>query len=133
MRQPTPEDEVYRWYSAALRRERAPKVEGEVESGWFKIRLVKDGPWVPVRIWLEQIMDNEGCLAAPEVYRCTVNGQSRKPDQVFFDKNLIPITKAEFDRMVTHIEWCGSNRPLDPVMFPDRPVQISKSPTLPGA
>ncbi|MEM7045959.1 MAG: hypothetical protein AAF543_24365 [Pseudomonadota bacterium] len=133
MREPTPASEIYRWHAGALGCERAPKFEGHVEAGWFKLRLVKGGPWIPVHIWLEQITDGEGRLAAPEEYRCTVNGKTRNPHRVFFDKNLIPIAVAEFDRMAAHIEWCGSNRPLDPVMFPDSPVPISKSPTLPGA
>lgn len=95
MRQPTPFAQLYAWHTAALRGESPQTHEGEPQCGWFKTRLVKGGPWVAVRIWCDRDIDPEsGELIGPEVLRCEVDGEPRRPDAIW--TFLTPISRAEF-------------------------------------
>ena len=67
MRKPT--ENLLAYHSATLARERAPVYEIWPECGWYLTRAVKNGPWIPVKIWLEQVVDRFGDLEEPEVLR----------------------------------------------------------------
>lgn len=99
MRRPSTTADLYRWHQRAVRGEAPPVHEGLPECGWFKARLVKGGPWVPVRIWCErEICPATGELTAPEVLRCEADGMRRDPANVW--TFLTPITRAEFETMI---------------------------------
>lgn len=99
MRRPTPEAEAYAWHRAAINGERPPVIEGEPECGFFSMRMVKGGPRVPARIWLDQDIDPEtGELTAPEILRCEINGESRDPYRVW--TSLRPITEEAYHALV---------------------------------
>lgn len=70
------------------------------KPGFFRRRLVKGGPFVPVRIWLEQPTDAEtGELIDDAVLRCIVDGRDADPvDQWSYCCDQ-PITEQEYDYM----------------------------------
>lgn len=116
IRQPTPLSRQYAWYRAAIFGRDAPRHDGLPESGWFKYRAVKQGPFVPVRIWLDQdICPVTGDLMADEVLRCEALGQSRNPETIW--TYLRPIPRAEYDALVdlhrTMDLMAAVNAPLD--------------------
>jgi len=98
IRQPSTKARLYAWHRAAVAGENPPRHEGLPECGWYRTRLVKGGPWVPVRIWCEQEVDPQtGELTAPEVLRCEVDGMRRDPARAW--TFLHPITRAEFEAL----------------------------------
>ena len=123
MREPTPIHVLYRWHHTAMTKGRTAVHDGDPQCGWFKRRLVKGGPWVPARIWLEQSVDENDELDADEVYRCEVCGKERDPyDQWTWLANN-PITEEEFNYMTELREWAGWNEVTsEPLYNPNRPI-----------
>lgn len=134
MREPTPLYEAYAWHHATLTAEfpedRPPVHEGEPQCGWFKVRLVKGGPWVPARIWIEQEIDPETDeLLTDEVICCEVAGKSVDPQEWFPRLAVNPITEAEHDARKAHRDDVGWNdRTEDPYYNPRKPLDFNKLP-----
>lgn len=126
IRQPSTYAQLYDWHARALRGEDVQISDGDVHAGWFKRRMVKGGPWVPVRIFVEREIDPEtGELAAPERFVMEVEGirSHRDPRDDF--TWLTPITKAEFDRLT-------DMRLRDSRFFDvHQRIDLSEAPTLP--
>lgn len=98
IRQPTDLDAAYSWWRRSVSGERVPRIEDEPMPGYFKRRMVRGGPWVPVAIWLEQEIDPDtGELTAPEELRAIANGQPTDPLRVWLYAR--PISLAEYDAM----------------------------------
>lgn len=98
IRQPSTEAEAYRWWRDTLAGLRPPWHEDDPQPGFYKRRMVKGGPWVPVAIWIEQELDEEtGELAAPEELRCIVNGQPTDPVRTWTFCRAI--SAAEYDAL----------------------------------
>jgi len=43
----------YTWWKAALRGEKQPVHDGHPQAGFYRKRSFKNGPWIPVAIWME--------------------------------------------------------------------------------
>ena len=97
IRQPTSQAAAYAWHTAAVAGERPATFEDDCQCGWFRTRMVKNGPWVPAKIWLEQEIDEEtGELLADEVFRALLDGENRSPDLVWQRACGNPITEEAF-------------------------------------
>lgn len=84
IRQPTTKAEQYDWWRRTVSGERVPRVEDEPKPGFYKRRMVRGGPFVPVEIWLEQEIDPEtGELTADERLMAVCNGQLCDPVKVW--------------------------------------------------
>ena len=98
IRQPSDPDAVYSWWRRSVSGERVPRVEDEPQCGYFKRRMVRGGPFVPVAIFLEQDIDPDtGELTAPEELRAIVNGNPADPIRVWAYSR--PISLAEYDAL----------------------------------
>lgn len=98
IRQPSTMASLYAWHKAAMRDQALPRHDGDPQCGWFKMRLVKGGPWIPVEIRIEREIDPiTGELTGPEEFRCEVDGMRRDPAKVW--TYLTPISRAEFDAL----------------------------------
>lgn len=80
MRKPTPPNIAYAWHAKALlangiKSMMPPIYENEPKPGWYMRRVVKEGPYVPARIWLETEVGDDGELLAPERLLCEVDGK----------------------------------------------------------
>ncbi|WP_444668396.1 hypothetical protein [Cereibacter changlensis] len=95
MRQPSSFAQLYQWHSDAVAGREPPQHDGLPECGWFRRKLVKSGPWVAVRIFVErEICERTGELLGPERLRCECDGQMRDPANQW--TYLEPITHAEY-------------------------------------
>jgi hypothetical protein len=108
IRRPSTAAQLYSWHRSALAGECPAQHDGLPEAGWYRTRLVKGGPFVPVRIFVEREIDPEtGELTGPERLACECDGQRRDPAQLW--SFLEPISKANFDRL-------GAMRQSNPAM-----------------
>lgn len=126
MRTPTPMPEAYAWWSAALAGS-APAITGDAHCGYFRRRLVREGPWVPARIWLHQDIDPAtGELMADEVMLCEVNGSRRDPVDQWIWLCSNPITREEYRFLQKTLAWAKNNSPAE--ADPTKPVDFNKLP-----
>lgn len=125
MRQPTPFRTLYAWHRAAVAGEAPPTHDGLPEAGWYKRRMIKGGPWVPVRIYVDREIDLEtGELACDEVLRIEVEGidAGDPADQWTY---LKPTTRTEFEHLMDY--RLRDTRMLDPYQT----IDLSEQPTPP--
>lgn len=95
-RTPTSHSAAYKWHRDTMAG-KAPPITHEPCCGWFRRRLVKGGPFVPARIFMEQPIDLEtGELIGDEVMRCEVNGKSRPADDEWTWLADKPISREEY-------------------------------------
>lgn len=99
MREPTRLTDAYRWWSEALQGLAPPPVNEVPQAGFYKRKLVKGGPWVPVAIWIDSQTDESGELTQPEVIRCTVDGKLSDPISEWGYVCSQPITRKEYERL----------------------------------
>lgn len=125
IRQPSSFKQLYAWWTAAVAGQSPDQHDGVPHAGWYKRRLVKSGPWVPVRIYVDREIDAEtGELASDEVLRIEVEGLDGG-DPAEHWTYLKPITVAEFK----HLE---DYRLRDIRMLDARQrIDLSEQPTLP--
>lgn len=76
--------------------------------GYYQTRMVRNGPWVPVRIWIE-----DGELQAER------NGRPISPQAVWVFCSGNPINEEQYQVM------CGF-----PVDDPHTPIDLNKMPTI---
>jgi hypothetical protein len=126
MRSPSTEADLYDWHARSLRGERVPVHDGEPHCGWFRRRLVRGGPWVPARIWLEQDVDPEtGELAGDEVFRCEVDGERRSATGQWTWLASNPISRDAYEALLRA-------RDTDPAMAASMVrLDLSSRPTRP--
>lgn len=97
MRSPTTSAQAYSWHRKALAGENPPVHEGAPQCGWFKRRLVKGGPFVPARIFMQSEMDPEtGELLSDEKLVAEVNGKRADPTECWTWICGQPISRAEY-------------------------------------
>lgn len=125
MRRPSTFSELHRWWMQSLRGEAPQRHEGEPRCGLYKRRLTKGGPWVPVRIFMEQDIDPEtGELASDEVMRIEVEGIDAG-DPAEHWTYLTPISSKQFEHLVDY-------RLRDSRMMDARQrIDLADQPTLP--
>jgi hypothetical protein len=125
IRQPTPPRKAFAWWNAALRDPRTPRHDGEPQAGYYKRRMVKNGPWVPVRIKLVQLVDPiTGELTAPEVHVAEQNGAEFDPNPIW--THCRPISSREFNDLIARQD----DMPL--MAATHAPVDLSETPIRPG-
>ncbi len=124
MRTPTPLEKIYNAWAIGMRTGRTPCHEGEAEAGWFKMRMVAGGPWIPVRIWLEQEVE-DGELIAPEIMRGTVDGIAIDPRDVWDRCCDSPIAEHEWKYLTALRTWQKINEPE--LWDPYRPVDMTRT------
>ena len=96
MRQPTSQEAQYDFWRRSLSGERVARFEDDPQPGFYKRRMVRGGPFVPVEIWLEQEIDPEtGELAADERLVAICNGILRDPLSIW--TYCRPISASEYN------------------------------------
>lgn len=126
IRQPSTPEHLYAWHTEALTAGAAPHHDGLPQCGWFKRRLVKGGPWVPVRIYVVREIDRDtGELVAPEEFRIEIEGVEAGEDPAAHWSYLTPISRAEFDHLMDY--RLRDSRMMDT----KRRIDLSAAPTRP--
>lgn len=143
MRKPTTETDLLSWYRRALANTKKPEylqdrrdmsVTLDPECGWFKRKMVRGGPWMAARIWVEihdQPIDKEtGELAGDErlLWRCTVGGVERDPVDEWFNLCQRPIDVDEFDYLTRLQRYAKNVEPREPLATPKEPIDLGRAP-----
>lgn len=132
MSRPTPKETLLAWHANALLGvygEPTTEFNENPECGWFKRRLVKDGPFVPARIWLYQPTDENGDLVGDEVMQCEVNGKYADPETQWSWLCGNPITEAEFNYLTASLAWSAEHAPDEPMANVSQKIDWLKVPT----
>lgn len=125
--QKPPQDDGRAWWRSALAGEK-PAITENPEPGFFKRRLVKGGPWVPVQIWIEEERDEAGDLMADQVVKCTVDGVLADVDAHWSYCCARPITEAEFDYLSRVSAHAKARAPREPLAHPRKRIDPLKFP-----
>jgi len=125
IRQPSSHADLFAWWNCAISGGSPPTYDGLPECGFYKRRLIRKGPWVPVRIYVDRDIDPmTGELTRDEKLRCDVEGLDggNPADHWTY---LKPITRNEYEHLVDY-------RLRDSRMANARsPFDLSDQPTLP--
>ena len=100
----------------------------EPEEGFYKRRLVRNGAWVPARIWWVrgEIDEESGHQMSDDVLHCIVNGRKRDPYKEWIWLAKHRITEADYNFMVDDAAHAQAHRPDDPKAKPHKPADLSK-------
>lgn len=123
IRRPTSFTAAYDWHRRAVAGLPVDRHDGLPECGWFRMRRIKGGPFVPVRIWIEREIDAAGDLTGPEVFRAEVEGLACDPVPIW--TYLKAITRADYDALVE------MHRTEDRMTATMVALDLSATPTLP--
>lgn len=127
---PTSREKMFAWHTAALADialHLELEIHDEIQCGWFKRRLVRQGPWVPVRIWLFQSIE-DGELVGDDKWQCDMNGHCVDAEDQWPWVCQNPITEAEYNYMTANIAWTADNAPDEPMANPRDKVDWTKVP-----
>lgn len=131
IRAPITDHDALAWHREAVAlpeyERRSTPVADEPQCGFFKRKLVKNGPFVPARIWLEQETGEDGELLGSEL-RCEVNGEAADPFEAWSYLCANPITAAEFAYMAALKNWAAWYSPALPQAQPRRPIDWNTLP-----
>ena len=99
-------DPAFRWWREALHActhgTRKPRITQEPEPGFYRRRLVKGGPWVPVAIWYGPApTDAEGTTLEDAPLLCVVDGKPADPQDTWLWVADNPVPRSEYDALVT--------------------------------
>lgn len=90
--------------------------------GFFKLRKVKGGAWLPARLWKVERRDENGDLVADVKFFASINGQTVDPWSPPFWP-WTEISKDEFDYLTQDAAWARTYAPNKPIARPDVPAQ----------
>lgn len=94
MREPTTREDAYRWWRAAISGQPAPRHDGDIQAGFFKVRKWSRGPWIPARIWIERgEVDESGSLLSDETFKAEVDGMATSAERVWQWARPIPLSE----------------------------------------
>ena len=126
----------------SIQRLMAPKrFVGYPEPGYFRLRLVRKGPWVPAIIWrpcpliLPDILDATPALEQwcepterSRPLRAKLADQDHSPFDVW--ERGVPIDLAEYLWRLALRDWAIEQRTPQPEQRPKRPADLTRTPSL---
>lgn len=120
------------WEKLAAK-ERPPIQVDQPEPGYYRRRLVKNGPFVACRIWIERDIDPDtGEIIADDKYLCTVDGKPASAMEQWSWLASHAISKEEYDFMLADADWCRKYAPDDPKANPTKAINLrATKPVLP--
>ena len=132
MCQPTTDAKALEWHSNVMlgvEAEATVVFNEEPECGWFLVRLVKDGPLLPARIWLEQDIDDDtGELLDDEKLRCQVIYLDKDPEEWWPRLCTRPISQERYDYLMALGDWAAENETTNPMVQPFKKVSAKDIP-----
>lgn len=102
---------------------------GKPIPGWYRRRLVKGGPWLPVLICWRCPMD-EDCqpLDRSPVLLAFVGGAEAEPYDTWTHCAGQPILELDYETMLAQHAWDRTYAPASPGANPRTPVDIRSLP-----
>lgn len=102
--------------------------------GFYKMRLVKGGPWVPVVIWRPcPIEPNPETFQGIDRYprlQCRVAGREADPVETFISCSDKVIPVHEYHYLLDSYGWAIENAPEAPEANPYRAIDLGAMPSL---
>lgn len=92
----------------------------EPQSGFYKRRKYRGGPYIPVRIFVEQQIDAAGELIAPEIMKCQVGPDYCDPVAEWPWVANRPISQATYRLLLAEFAWAKSL----PTFVPDPEIEV---------
>lgn len=124
IRTPSTFTQLHAWHRDAIAGFPVERHDGIPEAGWFRMRRVKGGPFVPVRIFIERETDHEtGELTEPERYVAEVEGL--RADAAAIWTYLTPISREDYLALVE------MHRAEDRMAATMVPMNLADTPTRP--
>jgi hypothetical protein len=102
IRQPSSLSALYAWHRAAVAGHNPPRHDGDPKCGFYKRKLVKGGPWVPARIFVDREIDPlTGELLSDERLCIEIEGLDGG-DPAEHWTYLTPISREEFKHLTDY-------------------------------
>ena len=112
--------------------DRTTPVATEPEIGFYRVRLVSRGPWVPAFIWSDAPRDEHGELDGDEVLRAELGGKMVWTSEDGTAAPPLwpwwPCDRSEYDRLTAKRDHAYRDAAWMPEAQPDRPVDIGALP-----
>jgi hypothetical protein len=102
----------------------APRIDIPL-PGFYKTRLVKNGPWVAGRIWLDTNIPER-----PDVMVGEIDGIEMPAIEAWGRLIGNPITKAEFDFLTADKKWAQEHAAASPAANPRQPISLAAMPAI---
>ncbi|MEL6411692.1 MAG: hypothetical protein AAFQ38_14945 [Pseudomonadota bacterium] len=94
-----PTEDPLKWWRQALRDPSTPRHDADPQPGFYFRQMVKNGPRVPVEVYLHQEIDPDtGDLTEPETVKARQLGWDVDPTVIW--TFLKPIPRDDFDALV---------------------------------
>ncbi len=133
LRAPLPPDLCARsiFWSEALAG-KAPTINDDPQPGYYKRKMVKGGPWVGVRIWLEQEIGEDGDLLSEPRMKCMVGDDAADAGDQWLWVCTSPISAADYDYLTDTQRYATHRDPSMPEARPRESVDLNRlEPILP--
>lgn len=103
----------------------APRQIGSPEPGFFKLRLVRAGPWVAALIYMPCPMDPEFGFPLDRSRRLAaeIDGQEADPMRVWLHGRMIP--RSEYLFLRDDAQWAKRYAPNDPKANPKQAIDLN--------
>ena len=99
---------------------------GRPEPGFYRIRLVKDGPWVPVRY----VVIVRGRPDRPKRIACIVGLDDWSYDPLQLWNRCHKIPEREYRYLVAITKHAKRHEPWAPEANPDKPIDLNTLPPI---
>lgn len=120
----------YEWHRNAMRGVLADDelvYTEEPQCGWYKRTLVKGGPQVPARIWIERELDPMQPEApAIDVIKCEIGNRMVDPVREWTWLCQRPISQSEYNYLRHLMDYAAQHDPQEPLANPRKPMDWTK-------
>lgn len=108
----------------------------EIEAGYYRTRLRRGAPFVPVWFYYGPSPDPDDPEGDPMErersweWQCILRGECQSAQRTLeiSHSRLEPITEGEYRFMLDEIAWCAENDFEDPVLQPTTKIDLNKLP-----
>jgi len=107
-------------------------VTAEPIAGFYQTRLVKGGPWVPVRLWFGPPLDPHfpRLLDRAPCWQACANGRRFDVDRLWPWCARHPISRSRYRYLIARHRWAVRWNPAMPEADPYRPIDPNTTPIL---
>jgi hypothetical protein len=108
----------------------AARIVDQPQPGFFRLRLVRGGPWVCARIYIPCPMDpfTGEPTERPRLICAEINGEDVEAHRVWHFGE--PITASEFEFLLAESRWAHRYSPADPKANPRKKIDPLNIPRL---
>lgn len=103
-------------------------------AGLYKIRRVRHGPWVGVRLWFDtdrtEPGNPENKLDRSAIWRCEIDGQEVELLRAWPQCERNPVDRKEYRWLLADASHARRHRPAAPEANPTHAVDIGSMPAL---